>query len=78
MRWVLGLVGAGIDGQSLSFNIMEFDRPDCLDDIGNVGLTLPEGKLLLARVFSRRSLLRNSTATRCYGQTVVSATGGAM
>jgi hypothetical protein len=50
MRWVLGLVGAGIDGQSLSFNIMEFDRPDCLDDIGNLGLTLPERKLLLARI----------------------------
>ena len=50
MRWVLGLVGAGIDGQSLSFNIMEFDRPDCLDDIANLGLTLPEGKLLLARI----------------------------
>ena len=34
----------------LSVNIMEFDRPDCLDDIGNLGLTLPERKLLLARV----------------------------
>lgn len=50
MRWVLGLVGTGIDGPSISVNIMEFDRPDCLDDIANLGLTLAEGKQLLARV----------------------------
>jgi hypothetical protein len=29
---------------------MEFDRPDCLDDIADLGLTLAEGKQLLARV----------------------------
>jgi len=50
MRWVLGLVGTGIDGPSISVNIMEFDRPDCLDDIADLGLTLAEGKQLLARV----------------------------
>jgi hypothetical protein len=48
MRWVLRLVGTGIDGPSISVNIMEFDRPDCLEDIANLGLTLAEGKLLLA------------------------------
>ena len=29
---------------------MEFNRPDCLEDIVNLGLTLDEGKQLLARV----------------------------
>jgi len=46
----LGLVGTGIDGPSISVNVMEFDRPDCLEDIANLGLTLAEGKQLLARV----------------------------
>jgi len=50
MGWVLGLVGTGIDGPSISVNVMEFDRPDCLEDIANLGLTLAEGKQLLARV----------------------------
>ena len=48
MRWVLGLVGTGIDGPSISVNIMEFDRPDCLEDITNLGLTLAERKQLVA------------------------------
>jgi hypothetical protein len=50
MRWVLGLVGTGIDGAPISVNIMEFDRPDCLEDIASLGLTLAEGKQLLALV----------------------------
>jgi hypothetical protein len=50
MRWVLGLVGTGIDGAPISVNIMEFDRPDCLADIASLGLTLAEGKQLLALV----------------------------
>ncbi|HUB47837.1 MAG TPA: hypothetical protein VMB73_22900, partial [Acetobacteraceae bacterium] len=31
-------------------NITEFDRPDCLEDIASLGLTLAEGKQLLALV----------------------------
>jgi hypothetical protein len=50
MRWVLELVGTGIDGPSISVNIMEFDRPDCVEDITSLGLTLAEGKRLLALV----------------------------
>ena len=50
MRWVLGLVGTGIDGPSINVNIMEFDRPDCLEDITSLGLTLAEGKQLAALV----------------------------
>ena len=50
MRWVLGLVGTGIDGPSISVNIMEFDRPNFLEDVANLGLTLTEGKQPLALV----------------------------
>src|ERR1700721_4895659 len=50
MEWTLCLVGRGIDGQSRSFEVMAFSRPDDLGDIANVGLTLAEGKLLLAQV----------------------------
>jgi hypothetical protein len=34
----------------LGVDIMEFNRPDCLEDIADLGLTLAEGKQLLARV----------------------------
>ena len=50
MGWVLRLVGTGVDGQSRSFDVMEISRPDGLGDIANLGLTLAEGKQLLARV----------------------------
>ena len=50
MEWVLRLVGTGVDGQSRSFNVMEISRPDGVGDIANLGLTLAEGKLLLAGV----------------------------
>ena len=50
MRWVLRLVRTGVDGQSSSVNVMEFIRPDGLVDIAKLGLTLAEGKQLLAQV----------------------------
>jgi len=50
MGWVLRLVGTGVDGQSRSSDVMEISRPDGLDDIANLGLTLAEAKQLLARV----------------------------
>src|SRR4051812_10550719 len=50
MEWTLCLVGMGIDGQSRSFEVMTISRPDGLGDIANLGLTLAEGKLLLAQV----------------------------
>jgi hypothetical protein len=49
MRWVLGLVGTGVYGQTRAVDIMEFNRPDCLEDIAKLGLTLAEGKQVLAR-----------------------------
>jgi hypothetical protein len=48
MEWMLRLVGAGIDGQSRSFDVMPISRPDGLGEIANLGLTLTEAKLLLA------------------------------
>ena len=50
MEWTLCLVGMGIDGQSRSVEVMAISRPDGLGDIANLGLTLAEGKLLLAQV----------------------------
>jgi hypothetical protein len=50
MEWVLRLVGTGVGGQSRSFDVMEISRPDGVGDIDNLGLTLAEGKLLLAGV----------------------------
>jgi hypothetical protein len=50
MEWVLRLVGTGLDGQSQSFDVMEISRPDGIGDIANLGLTLAEGKRLLAGV----------------------------
>ena len=50
MGWVLRLVGTGVDGQCRSFDVMEICRPDGLGDIANLGLTLAEGKQLLAGV----------------------------
>ena len=50
MEWTLRLVGTGMDGQSRSFDVMPISRPDGLDEIANLGLTLAEAKLLLAQV----------------------------
>ena len=50
MGWVLRLVETGVDGQCRSFDVIEISRPDGLGDIANLGLTLAEGKRLLAAV----------------------------
>jgi hypothetical protein len=50
MEWTLRLVGTGFDGQSRSFNVMPISRPDGLDEIANLGLTLAEANPLLAQV----------------------------
>jgi hypothetical protein len=59
MEWVLRLVGICVDDQSRSFDVMEISRPDGVGDIANLGdqareggLTLAEGKLLLAGVLT--------------------------
>jgi hypothetical protein len=50
MEWVLRLVGTGVDGQSRSFDVIAISRPGGLGEIANLGLTLAEGKRLLAGV----------------------------
>jgi hypothetical protein len=50
MEWTLRLVGTESDGQSQSFDVMPISRPDGLGEIAHLGLTLAEGKLLLAQV----------------------------
>jgi hypothetical protein len=42
--------GTGTDGEKQSVEVVEINRPDGLVDIADLGLTLAEGKLLLAGV----------------------------
>jgi hypothetical protein len=48
VAWVLRLVKIGAEGESQSTDVMTINRPDDLGDIATLGLTLAEGKLLLA------------------------------
>jgi hypothetical protein len=47
MKWTLRLVGAEMDGQSRSCDVMVISRPDDLGEIADLGLTLAEAKRLL-------------------------------
>ena len=48
MAWILRLVKIGAEGENQAADILTINRPDDLDDITTLGLTLAEGKLLLA------------------------------
>ena len=50
MGWVLRLVETGIDGAAWVIDVMDLKPTGSLGDIGNLGLTLPEAKLLLGHV----------------------------
>jgi hypothetical protein len=50
MGWVLRLVETGVDGSSRSVDVLVIDRPGDLDDIAALGLTLAQGKRLMALV----------------------------
>src|SRR3954451_8756566 len=50
MGWVLRLVETGVDGSSRSVDVMAIDCPDDLGDIAALGLTLAQGKQLVALV----------------------------
>lgn len=50
MEWVLQLVGTGLDGQTRSVDILAITRPEGVGEIADLGLTLAEGKQVLARV----------------------------
>jgi hypothetical protein len=48
VAWIVTLVKTGANGEKQSVDVMEINRPDDLSDIANLGLTLAEGKLVLA------------------------------
>ena len=50
MGWIVRLVETGPAGRRRSVDVMEIDRPGDLTEIGNLGLSLSEGKRLLERV----------------------------
>src|SRR4051794_6875745 len=50
MGWVLRLVETGVDRSSRSVDVMAIDRPGDLGDIADLGLTLAQGKQLVALV----------------------------
>jgi hypothetical protein len=48
VAWIVRLVKTGADGEKQSADVMKINRPDDLGDIASLGLTLTEGKLVLA------------------------------
>jgi hypothetical protein len=48
VAWTVRLVKAGADGEEQWVDVMQINRGDDLGDIANPGLTLAEGKLMLA------------------------------
>src|SRR5271166_5587888 len=48
VAWIVRLVKTEADGEERCADVMKIDRPDDLADIADLGLTLAEGKLLLA------------------------------
>ena len=50
MAWIVRLVSIGAEGEERSTDVMRAARPDGLADLASLGLTLAEGKRLLAGV----------------------------
>ena len=50
MVWIVKLVSIGAEGEEHSTDVMRIARPDDLSDLASSGLTLAEGKRLLAGV----------------------------
>ena len=50
MAWIVKLVSIGAAGAERSTEVMRIARPDDLTDLATLGLTLAEGKQLLAGV----------------------------
>jgi hypothetical protein len=50
VAWVLRLVEIGAEGEERCADVMEISRPDSLDDIADLGLTLADARLVLAGV----------------------------
>ena len=50
MAWIVKLVSIGAEGEEHSTDVMQIVSPDDLTDLASLGLTLAEGKRLLAGV----------------------------
>ena len=50
MRLVLRLVETGVEGVVRSVDVLEIVRPSDLGDLGDLGLSLVDGKQLVAQV----------------------------
>ena len=50
MAWIVRLVSVEADGTEHSTDVLQISRPDTLTDLASLGLTLAEGKRLLAGV----------------------------
>ena len=50
MAWIVRLVSLGAEGEEHSTDVLQIARPDDLTDLARLGLTLAEGKRLLAGV----------------------------
>jgi hypothetical protein len=48
VAWIVRLVTTGADGEEQCADVMTINRPDDLGDVAKLGLTLADGKLLLA------------------------------
>ena len=76
MAWIVKLVSIGAAGDECSTEIMRIARPDDLTDLATLGLTLAEGKQLLAGVQpelvaaqARRHAARRPACRRCCSTT---------
>ena len=74
MAWVLRLVEIGAEGEGPCPDVIEISRPDSLDDIADLGLTLAEAKRVLAGVQreivaaqARGHAVRRPGCRRCEG-----------
>jgi hypothetical protein len=48
VTWVVRLVKVGADGEEQWVDVVQIARPGDLGDLANLGLTMAEGKLVLA------------------------------
>ena len=76
MAWIVKLVSIGAAGDERSTEVMRIARPDDLTDLATLGLTLAEGKQLLAGVQqelvaaqARRHAARRPACRRCCSTT---------
>jgi hypothetical protein len=81
VAWILRLVKTGADGENQSADVMTINRPDDLGNIANFGLTLAEGKLLLAGLQREHAILWSSLRCQsddfiavCWAETWIATT----